>query len=93
MPRPWTDADDRLALALAPPEAAGRLGRTRSAVYQRRAKLRAESVKRLWTPAEDRLIMRMPPAIAVRYIRRSEGAINQRRKKLGLHKDRLPTPR
>jgi hypothetical protein len=89
--RPWTEADDRLVWTLAPPEAARRLGRTLSAVYQRRAKLGAESVKRPWTAAEDRLIMRMPPAVASRYIRRSEDAIDQRRRKLGLHKERLPT--
>jgi hypothetical protein len=88
--RPWTAADDRLVLALPPPEAARRLGRTLPAVYGRRSKLHADSLKRPWTPAEDRLLMRLPADVAVRYLNRPLNALDQRRRKLGLVKDRVP---
>ena len=85
--RPWTDADDRLAMTLPPAEVAKRTGRSVQAVYIRRQKLRGGGVKRPWTEAEDRLLMRLPFDVAVRYIQRSTWAIDQRRQKLGLTDD------
>jgi hypothetical protein len=88
--RPWTNADDRLAMTLPPEEAARRTGWGVQAVYIRRHKLRGGGVKCPWTEAEDRLISRMPPAVAAKYLGRSEWAIEQRRKRLGFHRANSP---
>jgi hypothetical protein len=89
--QPWTKADDRLVLKLPPAEAARRVGRSLSSVYNRRSFLNARRLKRPWTPAEDRVLMRLPADVAVRYLKRPLAAIDQRRRKLGLLKDRVPT--
>jgi hypothetical protein len=84
---PWTEADDRLAMTLPPPETAKRTGRTVRAVHLRRHRLLHGGGGPPWTEAEDRLLTRLPFDVAVRYIKRSPWAIDQRRRKLGLAND------
>jgi hypothetical protein len=82
--RPWTAAEDELLRTLSPREAAGRTGRTLSAVYHRRLRLGVAVRTPMWTAIEDALIMKMPAARAAAYLHRSLESVHQRRRHLGL---------
>jgi hypothetical protein len=96
---PWTAEEDALLGTMKDRDVAARIGRSESAVSERRYALdvaafteRAPPGKPIWTPAKDRLLGTMSDVDLARRLHCSPMAVFHRRRKLGNPRYRFPSP-